>query len=202
MFFCTGLLSMFIANNKSQYAIIMLVGLALGWAGDYFLHAKDSNVYFAVGFLCFLAGHIAYIAAFIKAIPGFNPEYKAINLTEILICIGLIVIVSALAFWVIKIKFNPPVIKYAILVYAVIILTMFIKATVLGLSFKATGAENGLLATALLSGGSFLFVLSDASLAVILFGGRAKNYPLKIFNIVTYFWGQIMLASSILFINI
>ena len=40
MFVSIGVLSMFIANNFSTYAIIMLVGLVFGWVGDYFLHAK------------------------------------------------------------------------------------------------------------------------------------------------------------------
>jgi hypothetical protein len=35
-----------------------------------------------------------------------------------------------------------------------------------------------------------------------MFGGQKKNRPLKIFNIVTYFAGQMLLASSILFVNV
>jgi hypothetical protein len=44
-------------------------------------------------------------------------------------------------------------------------------------------------------------VLSDATLGLIMFGGQKRNKPLKVFNIVTYFAGQAMLASSILFIK-
>ena len=64
MFVSIGVLSMFIADNFSKYAITMLVGLVLGWIGDYFLHAKPSNVYFVTGFVSFLVGHIFYIVAY------------------------------------------------------------------------------------------------------------------------------------------
>ena len=49
--------------------------------------------------------------------------------------------------------------------------------------------------------GAILFVLSDGSLGMILFAGKKGNRPLKIFNIVTYFAAQILLASSIFFIR-
>ena len=87
------------------------------------------------------------------------------------------------------------------MLYAVIITVMFLKASALGIKYYLSGAEGGIYAALVLTVGSFFFVLSDASLAVILFGGKGKSYTLKIFNIVTYFWGQVMLASSILFIN-
>ncbi|MBO5895884.1 MAG: hypothetical protein J6Q83_01170 [Clostridia bacterium] len=49
--------------------------------------------------------------------------------------------------------------------------------------------------------GSLCFLLSDVVLGFIMFGGFKKNYPIKIFNIVTYFAAQVLLASSILFIK-
>ena len=50
--------------------------------------------------------------------------------------------------------------------------------------------------------GAVLFVLSDASLGLILFAGKDKNRPLKWFNIGTYYAAQILLASSIFFIRV
>ena len=49
---------------------------------------------------------------------------------------------------------------------------------------------------------ALLFLLSDATLAVLLFGGQAKNRPLKIFNILTYYSGQVLIGSSIMFVLI
>ncbi len=200
MFVSIGVLSMFISNNFSPYALTMLVGLVFGWIGDYFLHAKPTNAYFATGFMSFLVGHIFYIAAYVKALPKLFPEYEMINAPEIII--GLIIIATALiSAKVLKVKFSPRVVKYAIAVYFVIITFMFTKASALGYHQWQSGAKGGILPFVVLSLGSLFFVLSDATLGIIIFGGQKKNYPLKIFNIITYFWGQIMLASSILFIN-
>lgn len=200
MFVSIGVLSMFIADNFSKYAITMLVGLIFGWIGDYFLHAKPTNAYFATGFTSFLIGHIFYIVAYVKALPKLFPEYEMFNAPEI--AVALVVITSALiSAKVLKVNFSPKIVKYAIAVYFLIITFMFVKASALGYHQWQSGAESGILPFVLLSLGSLFFVLSDATLGIIIFGGQKKNYPLKIFNIITYFWGQIMLASSILFIN-
>ncbi len=199
-FVCVGALSMHIAGNFSSYAITMLIGLVFGWIGDYFLHAKPTNAYFATGFISFLIGHIVYIAAFIKATPKIAPEYKMFNLSEILIIIGVVAVLMILSV-IMKVKFTPKVVKYAIIIYLLVITSMLVRASVLGWHYYKTGAEYGIIAFLLLTCGSVCFLLSDVTLGIISFGGQKKNYPLKIFNILTYFWGQVMLASSILFIN-
>lgn len=201
MFFSIGILSLFIAKNTSAYAVTMMVGLGFGWIGDYFLHAKPTNTYFVIGFTSFMIGHIVYVTAYIRALCTFN-GYNMFNLTEIGIGAAILIICFALAFAVLKVKFDPKVMKYASVLYGAILVTMFLKATALGLQVYHSGAENGIFAALTLFFGSLFFLLSDTSLGVILFGGQRKNYPLKIFNIVTYFWGQVLLASSILFVNI
>lgn len=200
MFVSIGVLSMFISDNFSSYAIIMLVGLVFGWIGDYFLHAKPSDVYFVTGFLSFLIGHFFYIGAYVKALPTLFPDYKMFNAPELIIG-GVVVIIAFVMMKLTKMKMTPKIVGVGIWIYFIILTFMFTKATALGYQQWQSGAEGGLLAFVVLTLGSFFFVLSDASLGVIMFGGQKKNYPLKIFNIVTYFWGQIMLASSILFIN-
>ena len=200
MFVSIGVLSMFIADNFSTYAIIMLVGLVFGWIGDYFLHAKPSDVYFVTGFVSFLVGHIFYIVAYVKALPTLFSDYKMLNAPELIIG-GVVVVIAFVMMKLTKMKMTPKIVAVGIWVYFCILTFMFVKATALGYQQWQSGAEGGLLAFVVLTLGSFFFVLSDASLGVIMFGGQKKNYPLKIFNIITYFWGQIMLASSILFIN-
>ena len=200
MFVSIGVLSMFIADNFSSYAITMVVGLVFGWIGDYFLHAKPSNAYFVTGFISFLVGHIFYIVAYVKALPKLFPDYKMFNISELLIG-GTILVVAFIVMKVIKMKMTPKIVGVGIWIYFIILTFMFTKATALGYHQWQSGVEGGILPFLVLTLGSFFFVLSDASLGVIMFGGQKKNYPLKIFNIITYFWGQIMLASSILFIN-
>ena len=200
MFVSIGVLSMFISNNFSAYAVTMLIGLVFGWIGDYFLHAKPTDAYFITGFISFLIGHIFYIVAYVRALPVLFPDYKMFNIPELII--GAVIIVTAIILHkVIKLKFTPKIVGAGIWLYFCILTFMFVKATALGYHQWQSGAEGGILPFVVLTLGSFFFVLSDASLGVIIFGGQKKNYPLKIFNIITYFWGQIVLASSILFIK-
>ncbi len=195
-----GVVSMLISGNTSRYALTMMIGLVLGWIGDYFLHAKPTNAYFVTGFISFLLGHIAYIIAYVNAIPVVAPDYVTPNIAEI----GLMIFMLGSAVFaakMLKVKFNPKPMKYAIMVYSVILVFMFVKAFSLGYCYYTRGGEYGVVAFLVLAVGSLFFVLSDASLGAMMFGGQKKNYPLKIFNIITYFGGQVMLASSILFIN-
>lgn len=200
MFVSVCVLSMFIADNFSRYALTMLVGFVFGWIGDYFLHAKPSNAYFVTGFISFLIGHIIYIVAFVKATPVIAPDYKLFNGVEIAVIIGIVTLLMAAA-EVVKVKFSPSVVKVGVIIYLLAINSMVVRAAVLGYSYYKTGAEFGIVALLLLGIGATAFLLSDITLGIIIFGGRKKNYPIKIFNIITYFWGQVMLASSILFIN-
>lgn len=199
-FVAIGVISALISGNDSRYAVTMIIGLTLGLIGDYFLHAKPSNAYFVTGFLSFLLGHIAYIIAFVKAIPVVSPEYETPNSVEI----SFMAAVLAAAFFImkmLKIKFGPTVMKVGAAIYSLIIVFMFVKASALGFCVFADNQQYGIIPFLILASGSFLFIVSDATLAIIRFGGRKKNQPLKAFNIITYFAGQIMLASSILFIN-
>lgn len=200
MFVSVCVLSMFIADNFSRYALTMLVGFVFGWIGDYFLHAKPSNAYFVTGFISFLIGHIIYIVAFVKATPVIAPGYELFNGVEIAVIIGIVTLLMVAA-EVVKVKFSPSVVKVGVIIYLLAINSMVVRAAVLGYSYYKTGAEFGIVALLLLGIGATAFLLSDITLGIIIFGGRKKNYPIKIFNIITYFWGQVMLASSILFIN-
>lgn len=200
MFVSVCVLSMFIADNFSRYALTMLVGFVFGWVGDYFLHAKPSNAYFVTGFISFLIGHIIYIVAFVKATPVIAPGYELFNGVEIAVIIGIVTLLMVAA-ELVKVRFSPSVVKVGVIIYLLAINSMVVRAAVLGYSYYKTGAEFGIVALLLLGIGATAFLLSDITLGIIIFGGRKKNYPIKIFNIITYFWGQVMLASSILFIN-
>lgn len=195
-----GVLSVFISGNKSIYAIMMLVGLVLGWIGDYFLHAKTTNTYFAIGMVSFMLGHIVYIACYMRTLPVINPDYNMFNIFEIIIIIALLAsaYIAAVKF---KVEFSMKILKFGVIVYTAILITMFIKASALGVVYYKTGAENGLIAMLVLIAGSLCFTLSDATIGLLMFAGKKNNKPLKVFNIVTYFAGQALLASSILFIN-
>ena len=200
LFFAAGLLAMAISNNHTPYAKMVVIGLLFGWIGDLFLHIiSDKIIFFGIGGLAFLIGHIFYIDAFSKAIKETYPSSGAVAWYEILsvvLLVGAVILYGVLK----KIKFNPLMI--AVLAYAVTISAMLAKALRYCIGEAVYGTNDHMamifITVAL---GAVLFVLSDGSLGMILFGGQKKNRPLKIFNIVTYFAAQILLASSIFFIR-
>lgn len=200
LFVAVGVLSMYISENFTTFAIMMLVGLIFGWLGDFFLHVNTTFICFCIGFTNFLVGHLVYIAAYIKTLTVLSPGYDHFNAVEI--CAVAILVVLAL-FFAIKFKLNIPGIisKFFIALYFVILALMFVKATALGYAYLSTGATYGWVALVVLCFGSLNFLASDVLIGIIMFGGKKKNYPLKIVNIVTYFVAQVLLALSILFIK-
>lgn len=200
LFVGIGVLSVFIADNHTEYAYTMLLGLAFGWMGDFFLHVNTTKTCFGIGFTSFLIGHIVYIVSYIRALGNIFPQYPKVSIFEICLAAGLCVV--ALVCYR-KLGLNMPgvFVKLSMGSYFVILDVMFVKATSLGVNYLLSGGEYGVIALFVLSVGSLCFLLSDVVLGIILFGGRKKNYPIKIFNIVTYFVAQVLLASSILFIK-
>lgn len=198
-FVCTGLLSIYIAGNRSPYAISILTGLICGFIGDYFLHAKGTMKFFITGGTFFGAGHAAYIVAFIRAIPSVDSNMGYITVREIIAFAVMFILFSIVM--IKKFKFETTFLKVVTFLYGIFLLTMLIKAVVLGTAYLNSGLENGVLIFIWLTLGGCLFFMSDFSLAVMLLGGHNENRKLKVFNIITYFGAQMLLASSILFIN-
>lgn len=199
-FLSMGVLGMNIVGNKSTYAVIMIVGLVFGWLGDLFLHLNTSQKAFATGFSCFLVGHIVYISAYVRTLPIVKADYNHFNIYEIAVSLFILVLglVSLKAF---KVDLHLRILKISCFIYGMLLIGMFVKASSLGLNFWLNGGKYGIVAFLVLSIGSLCFMLSDASLGIIMFGGQKRNKPLKVFNIATYFLAQSLLASSILFIN-
>ena len=200
LFVAVGVISMYISDNRTEFAYTMLLGLVFGWLGDFFLHVNSTQTCFGIGFTSFLIGHIVYIISYVRALSNIFPDYPVISLAEI--GVALILCVCALVCYC-KLKLDMPgiFVKLSMGTYFLILVTMFIKATALGVNYMLSGGEYGIVALLVLVLGSLCFVMSDVVLGVIMFGGLKKNYPIKIFNIVTYFAGQVLLASSILFIK-
>ena len=179
---------------------MIIIGLLFGWIGDLFLHiVSDKIIFFGIGGLAFLIGHIFYIDAFAKAIQETYPQSNTFEWYEIL---AVVLLVAAVVLYGVlkKIKFNPMMI--AVLLYAVTISTMLVKALRYSIGEIVYGMNDHMIMICVtVALGAILFVLSDGSLGMILFAGKKGNRPLKIFNIVTYFAAQILLASSIFFIR-
>ena len=197
MFVAMGFLCFKISENTTEFARFMLFGLIASWFGDLFLHFK--KVYLVlIGGIAFFSANVHYTTAYLKAQKDMFPEYPVFAWYEILyICAVLAVFV------IIAVKTKLQIKKIAlcgVIPYAVMITTMAVKACSLAVRcFISRGADALYLMLALIAG-SVLFVLSDGSIVFLMFDDRyRKNIPLKNFNIWTYFIGQALLASSIMF---
>ncbi len=200
LFVAVGVISMYISDNRTEFAYTMLLGLVFGWLGDFFLHVNSTQTCFGIGFTSFLIGHIVYIISYVRALNNIFPDYPVISLAEVGVALGLGAI-ALICYNKLKLDMPGIFVKLSMGTYFLILVTMFIKATALGVNYMLSGGEYGIVALLVLVLGSLCFVMSDVVLGVIMFGGLKKNYPIKIFNIVTYFAGQVLLASSILFIK-
>ncbi len=201
LFVAVGVLSMYVSNNFSTYAFTIVLGLVFGWIGDFFLHVSSSAISFGIGFTSFLIGHIVYIVGYINAVKVLSQGHKAFNIVELSILVALLIVIILLGKIVMKVNMGSTFNKISMYSYLGVLLTMLIKATSLGISYIQTGVSDGIWALAVLFFGALCFMLSDVSLGIIMFGGQRKNYPLKKFNLITYFVAQVLLGLSVLFIN-
>lgn len=189
-----------IGGGPSRYAVFMVFGALFGFLGDYFLHAKGCVPYFITGLSSFLTGHIMYITAFSVTLLNTFPDYSFFAFHEIIIYTFIIVGVICVCRKR-KFKFKSKTLVVAVAVYAVAIILMLVKAVSLGLYCYTYGYGRAVLILICLAVGALCFVLSDSTLVIILFGGKKGSYPLKIFNIITYYMAQTLLASSLIFLH-
>ncbi len=199
LFVLAGFLCVAISGNRSDYAKFIIIGLIFGWFGDLFLHIiSEKVVFFLLGMFSFLIGHIFYIQAYILEIKSITGVSSFINAYE---AMAAVIILGAFIIYSIIKKMNYGAIIVPGLLYASALTLMLVKATSLGILLIRIGAPYAALAFAILFIGALFFMLSDITLAYIHFSGKEKNFKLKVFNIVTYFAAQVLLASSILIIG-
>ncbi|MGN0448271.1 MAG: lysoplasmalogenase [Acutalibacteraceae bacterium] len=201
LFVLSGYLVNKISGNNTDYAVLIIWGLVFGWIGDLFLHSlKDKLIHFAIGLVAFLIGHIFYIIAFNEAIFSKYPAAKVFDWYEYLIIGAVAVAVTAFAAVKKLFKTKGPIVA-AVIIYAMVLTAMLVKAFKYVIGEIAWGTYNdgelvGIALTVAL--GSLLFVLSDGSLGVIHASKEIKR-GMRIFNIVTYYAAQLLLAASIFF---
>ena len=201
LFVLCGVLAMKISGNNSSYAYLMVLGLVFGWRGDYFLHSlKDRMIEFIIGGVAFLVGHIFYSAAFYHALKTLKPDAKLLNWYDF-VAVGIVVVLVTLYVVLKKIyqKKGPMVI--GLMLYGIFLTAMVVKACLYMYAEWDYGVSDTMVPALLTVGiGSVFFFLSDGSLGLILTGDEVKR-KMRIFNIITYFIAQILLAVSILFVR-
>lgn len=187
-----------IAQNRSDYAHYILIGLLLGWCGDFLLHLPPKMPFTLSGGLAFLAGHVFYIYAYCLAMKRYFPDAPFWDKRELIAC-AIIIVIGVAAIRLLGVKFSP---LYIIGVpYVAMLAFMLVKAGSLGIKAVNAGLDNAVIMCILLVGGAFLFALSDMMLAVNSLRKPRPSYGYKITCIVTYFTAQFLLASTIFVIS-
>ncbi len=216
IFIAIAVVCKFMAENGTQYANLIILGLIFGMLGDVLLHwLKGTILTFASGVILFLVGHMFYISAFDEAIRPGSCE-AAITARTVTLIAGALVIIAIAAFLLIKKVFKGR--EYYILaaiIYGAVLFSMLAKAIECaivawefyepGVAFVVGKLEEWQVAMIAVLGGSILFVISDLLLGFMIqreHGVKAKEPVklLRIINIYTYYIAQVVFALSILII--
>lgn len=194
-----GLLGVYLSGDGfSTFDKVILGALIASWLGDLFLHStKMWSI--VIGFLGFLSAHFFFIASYSTELAVLNPEkgfFVPWQIAAVLVLVVLFLVFSARSGF----SFSG-IIKVGIIFYGAVITTMMCKAVQLGYTSVAAGAENGVIIAVAAIVGALLFCMSDFTISILMFvDGAKKNIPLKMFNMLTYFAAELLLASLTLFI--
>lgn len=176
------------SNQTTSFGKLILIGLVLGMLGDILLNmrnlyeGKKSMIVFALGILAFLSGHFLYIGALIS-------KNSSIFLMALIVTLVLFIIsVPPLMRRIIAPSKGLKIFGY---VYLAVVICMFSCA--LSLLIK-NGLSN---LTVLFTIGGFLFMVSDFIMIYYSFGKKIK--PLRVINLLSYYFGQLIIAICILF---
>lgn len=160
---------------ESTYGYAILIGLVLSWFGDVFLIPRGKPLLFLVGVLSFLAGHVAYAAAFV--LRGIDASVFA----SAALAAGLVafVVLRWLGAHV------PADMQVAVPAYVAVISVMVVCAV-------ASFAERG---NAWIPIGAVGFYLSDLSVARDRF--VVSEFVNRLWGLPLYYAAQVALAWSI-----
>jgi len=178
----------FINSINKVFSTLVLTGLILGLVGDVllnlrFVFKKNSNVIFLGGTASFLFGHILYIIALFKI-----AEIKFIY-APLITSFAILFIVGYFIFKVLKVKNGMKIFGC---IY-ILIVSLFMSVAI----YNLASVKSNL--TILTSVGSMLFFASDVILIFNSFGEHPR-LSLRASNLLLYFVGQILIATSLLFI--
>ena len=167
---------------------LVLLGLFFGALGDILLNLrwvfeKLNQKIFLSGIAAFLTGHILYLAALIPLSES------------LLLCVICGVLVAAILLAVIFKTFE---VKLAFKIFGILYLGAVILMTSIAIGNCITsGFETSALIYAI---GAVLFTVSDVVLIFNTFGKESK-FSLRITNLSLYYIGQLLIASSLFFIQ-
>ena len=176
------LLAAYIAGGGSRFFWV-IPALVFGWLGDVMLIKKQKGIYFMLGLVSFLLGHICYIAAFFTIL-------EKINIPAILIFAPPS---AALAFVIFRL------IKPTKEMYIPVILYMAVLVIMSFTGFQVFLFRPGVAGLLILSG-SFNFMVSDTILAYYTFR-KPKVYG-SVLLMSFYILAQAEIVMGLFYINL
>lgn len=175
------------SGKDAAYAVLILIGLAFGAAGDICLNLRHlvgskGKAVFMAGIAAFLIGHLFYLFALISRAPNM-----------LLWAVPACAIVSALMLWFILKKIE---VQGAIRVFGIVYLVVVFQMMCCALGLLPLDPANP--AYLLFAAGALLFAASDVLLVLNQFGKR--QYPaFRPMNLSLYYLGQLCIALTIAF---
>jgi uncharacterized membrane protein YhhN len=170
----------------TTYTVLILIGLALSLLGDLLLIPVDNPKAFLFGLVAFLSAHLIYISAFIYL--QLSLDLGRNGLAEAVSAAGLALVGGA-----VYNSLRPGLgdMRLPVIGYILVISAMVHRALAIAWVHPGPGTQP-----LLITAGALLFYLSDAILAINKFrlGGRMPYY--KVWNLSTYYTGQLLLALS------
>ncbi len=173
-------------SADGQLAHNVISGLCLGSAADVMLNLRyvfkeKGKAVFLAGILIFLAGHVMYIIALIPKCGCLTVcLITGVILTALLIAWIFTKITAALSFRIFGVFYLGAI--------------MIMTCLAFGILFTGPSVFSGIFAA-----GALFFLASDIILIFNTFGPEQKE-GLRISNIILYYIGQLLIASSLQFI--
>jgi uncharacterized membrane protein YhhN len=162
---------------KGLYVPVLLAAI-FAFLGDFFLIEPQKPIYFKLGLVSFLLGHLCYIPAFISLTGNFH----------IPVLIVSYIIAIALGLFMIKTIAPEKSMIIPVILYTFVILHMSIFALQLMLS-------NSHFESIMIFIGSILFICSDTILALFTFHTMPKRG--NFFIMLTYILAQALIITGL-----
>ncbi len=173
-------------SYDTLYTWLILAGLVLSLVGDVLLIPQDNPRAFLGGLVAFLLAHMMYIIAFAHLQFGV---LEAINVPGEVIAAIVLAIVAVLVYRYLSRGLGA--MRLPGIAYMLVISLMVHRAVAVVLVHPGPATQPGLIVA-----GASLFYISDAILAANKFrlGGQMPHY--RLWNLSTYYTGQLLIALS------
>ena len=155
-----------------------------------------------IGAASFLIGHIFYVVAFVKSTMALTVNYNFFTIPEIIAFFVIFITFALMLKPIFKFEYKNLFMQIALYFYSMFLIVMLIKSCKFGITYFLSGAENGIIGMLILLIGGVLFFISDLTLGLRLLGSAKGNKKVKTLSLYAYFFAQLLLATSILFIHI